>query len=413
MTHLPTSGQPDPTEGTVTAALLQDLLSEASRVAGSAHALLAPMSHSRTALRHALSSRGLIVQIGAPEPPPVALAAVDGGSVRQPLYIADLMVVVAASAEGMTSAGGHALLHDHWCDILSHKADNDRLLSAAMASRELTLIDRLTHDIRILDGSTTSTIVTLHQALNVHDPDIQDRVVDLVTDEVLAAIFSLGSPEHRTNPGRILALPKSDSTRHFLKDYQDAFGLDLPGGDRFMAAQILERGEMLYPRAATEHSRINLSTRKDLPAHVAERAVDLATAVDPIRQAASEGRLVVTYLKPETADTVVKVEMLLPEPLATFTAPDLYGAAIDEARLVARYISDETPGPHMQEPFAQYAVDLAAKTVSVGADALNQSMLASLPAEADSYLSLLTRSYRTSNTRGSDMRPGVAGPGAR
>lgn len=405
---------PEPTSPeTLTANLLQELLSEAGRIAHDAHELLAPMGMAREDLRAALINRGLIVPIGDPDPAPISIAAVDGGSVREPLYIADLMVVVAAAAEGMTSAGGADLAHSHWCDIIPHKAENDRLLSAAMAARELALIASLTHDLRILDGSTTSTIVTLNAALNVRDSDLRDKVVELLTHEVLDAIYGLGVPEHRNNPGIITALPKSDSTHYFLDTYSREFGIDLPGGDRFMAAQVLEPGEMLYPRAATEHTNVNLVAPKDLPAHVAEKAHDLGQAVAPIRDAAAAGRLCVTYLKPESADTVIKAEVMLPEPLADHRQPDHTGPALAEARLLARYLSDETPGPHMQEPFAQYAVDLAAKSVSVGADALNQAMLAVLPEGAESYLPLLVRSYRTRNSSaptrpGAPARPGGA-----
>lgn len=398
------------TNEALTATLLQNLLAEADRIASDAHTLLSPMGDAREDLRAVLRRRGLIVPIADPGPPPLSIVAVDGGSVREPLYVADLMVVVAASAEGMTSVPGNDLASRHWCEIVRHTAENDRLIGAAMAAQELTLIDALTHDLRILDGSTTSTIVTLNAALNVRDSDLQDRVVDLITEEVLASIHALGSPQHRNHPGRVVALPKSDSTRYFLDDYHKDFGIDLPGGDRFMAAQVLNPGEMLYPRAAREHANVNLVAPKDLPEHVGHKAHQLAQAVAPIREAAATRRLVVTYIKPESADTVLKAELMVPEPLPDHTEPALTSAALDEVRLVARYLSDETPGPHMQEPFAQYAVDLAAKNVSVGASALNQSMLAHLPDGAESYLPLLARSYRTGGGGGGQARPGMGTP---
>lgn len=401
-----------PENETVTANLLRELLSEAGRIAADAHHLLAPMGLARDDLRRVLKDRGLIVKIGDPEPAPISIAAVDGGSVREPLYVADLMVIVATSAEGMTSVGGHELHQSHWCQIITHESENDRVLSAAMAAHELTLIDRLTHDLRILDGSTTSPIITLSAGLNTRSHTAQDIIVDLISDDVLQAIYGIGDPQHRNNPGRIVALPKSDSSDIFMRRYSAEFGLELPGGDRFMAAQVLDPGEMLYPRRGVEHANLSGFVAKDAPNHIVVAAKNLDEAVGPIRNAAHEGRLVVTYLKPESADTVIKAELMVTEPLANHDEADLTGPALEEVRLVARYLSDETPGPHMQEPFAQYAVDLAAKSVSVGAAALNQSMLASLPEGAESYLPLLVRSYRTSNASG-PSRPGggVPSPG--
>lgn len=395
---------------TVTAALLQELLGETQRIASDAHALLAPMGLARDELRAGLIERGLIVPIGDPGPPPVSIAAVDGGSVREPLYVADLMVIVATSAEGMTSIGGHDLHQTHWAKIITHESENERVLSAAMASHELALINRLSHDIRILDGSTTSPIITLSAAINARSHSAQDLVVELITHEVLEAIWAIGDTSRRDNPGRVVALPKSDSSEYFMRAYRNDFNLDLPGGDRFMAAQVLERGEMLYPRHAAEHQHLPIGIPKEAPEHVRLKAEELAEAVAPIRSAAAENRLVVTYLKPESADTVIKAEMMVPEPLPHHTAPSLTGAAVNEARLMGRYLSDETPGPHMQEPFAQYAVDLAAKSVSVGADALNQGMLAALPAGSESYLPLLVRSYRTRAGAGGPSRPGGSVP---
>jgi hypothetical protein len=395
---------------TVTSALLQELLGEANRIATDAHTLLAPMGVAREQLRAVLLERGLIVKIGDPDPPPISLVAVDGACVREPLYIADLMVIVATSAEGMTSTGGHPLKQSHWCEIISHESENDRVLSAAMAAHELALINQLTHELRILDGSTTSPIITLSAALNVRSSTAQDLVVDLISDDVLNSIYGIGSPSARPNPGRVVALPKSDSSDYFVRDYQANFGLALPGNDRFMAAQVLERGEMLYPRQAAEHQHLPLSIPKSAPRHVQHKAHQLSEAVTPIRDAAEGRNLIVTYAKPESADTVLKVELMAPEPLPGHEGGPRDSAALAEARLIARYLSDETPGPHMQEPFAQYAVDLSAKSVSVGADALNQAMLASLPPEADSYLPLLVRSYRTSNSGGGPKTPGSATP---
>lgn len=390
---------------TLTSVMLRELLADADRIAADAHHLLAPMGVARDGLRQGLMDRGLIVPIGDPNPTPLSIAAVDGGSVREPLYVADLMVVVAASAEGMTSIGGHQLHHSHWAQIITHESENDRVLSAAMASHELALINRLGHDLRILDGSTTSPVLTLWGGLNTRSGAARDTVVELITDEVLSSIWSLGSPAHRANPGRIVAMPKSDSSHYFMDDYERAFGLALPGGDRFMAAQVLNPGEMLYPRWAKEHANLPIGIDESAPEHLRKKAYDLATAVGPIRDAANTGHLVVTYLKPESADTVLKAEIMLPEPLPSHKSPATSGAGLDEARLVCRYLSDETPGPHMQEPFAQYAVDLAAKNVSIGATALNQAMLTNLPEGAESYLPLLVRSYRTTNSNG-PSRPG-------
>jgi hypothetical protein len=382
----PTSPSP------LTAALLQELIAQAPALARQADALLAPVASRRDGLRESLHDGGEIHLIGPLTGAPVSLAAVDGGSVREHLYAADLMVAVAAAADGMTSTAGLPLGHRHWTVVRPHESENDRLLSAAMAALELSLLADLDHDVRLLDGSHGTPIIALSTALSARSAAVQQAAAQVCTEQVLAAVDALsGRDPNRT----VVALPKADSAHAFADLYQERYGLHLPGGDRFLAAQVLQPGEMLAPRKATELASLHVPVPDRAPADVQDLCGRLDRAIAPIRQAAQAGTLRVTYLKPASCDTVIKVE---------FHGDDAQAAHI------ARLLSDETPGPFLQEPFAQYAVDLAAKSVAVGADALNQAMLANLPDGADAYATLLARSYRTKNVTG-PARPAAPAAG--
>lgn len=386
--------------------MLEALINEASNLAQEAHDLLEPVASVRTTLRNRLLDEGRILTIADTPPAPCSLVAVDGGSVREPLYAADLLVCVATSATGMTSTPGPELEHAHWAQVLEHTAENQTLLGAAMASLELRLLQKLTHDIRILDGSTTSGIISLSQSLNIRNPTAVAHAAALFTDDLLSAIHGLASPHTRDNPGQIVALPKSDSSDAFQTLFAGRYNLTLTGGDKFIAAQVLDPGEMYYPRAAPEHQHPPVSIPRDAPGTAKRAAEQLAEAVQPIATAAADRRIVVTYLKPATADTVIKAEIQTSEPLPA-DRTDHHATAVTEVRAMGRILSDETPGPFLQEPYAQYAVDLAAKNVSVGVDALQQAMIANLAAEPDAanYLMYLTRSYRTRPTPRSKRPP--------
>lgn len=384
------------------------VLADAARVAMVADRLLSPVGDARDELRQRLIDDGRIVRIAPTAPAPCSMAAVDGGQVKQTLYAADLIVVLAVAAEGMTSTGG-TVGQSHWCEVVPHSTDNAVLAGTAMACHELAVLNRLDHDVRLIDGSMTSQIITLSMALNVRSRAASHHIVELIDDEVLSAVWNLGSSEHRTHPGQIAALPKSDTGDKFSAAFRSDYGLNLPGGDRFLAASILDRGEMLYPRAMTEHSHLPTSIPQGVDDGLVERARSLAEALGPIRRMAEEQRLLATYIKPETADTVVKVEFCAEEPLPVWESGDRQSVAFVQARDLGRRMSDETPGPHMQEPFAQYAVDLAAKQVSVAAEGLGQSMLQHVPADAP-YLPLLARSYRTA--KGSMPSRRGSGPSA-
>lgn len=377
----------------LTSALLSDLMGDAARLAEQAHSLLAPVAQTKDDLRVTLLDHGHIVPIGPASTTPRTLAAVDGGSVREHLYAADLMVAVAASAAGLTSHGDADLKQAHWTRVLTHTGENDRLLSAAMASLEVRLIHELTHDIRILDGSHATPIIALAKALHSRSSQVVDETVALCTEDVIEAIIALADINARDGSTEVIALPKADSSHQFADIYRDAFGHDLPGGDRFIAAQILRPGEMLIPRAAREiaASRITVGDSADARATMVARTLD--DAITPLRDAARDHRLLVTYVKPESADVPIKMEFHVSDSLPA--RPDHTHAAIREAQRLGRIVSDETAGPFMQEPFAQHAVDLIAKSVAVGSEALNAGMLANLPDGSDGYRTLLARSYRT------------------
>lgn len=394
---------------TLATELITSLLGQSAALAGQAHNLLFPVAHARNELRNRLLAEGQIIRLDTLTPmPQVSLAAVDGGSVRQHLYAADLMVAVGASAEGLISTGNLPLAHRHWTQVIEHESENDRLLSAAMASLELCVIAELTHGIRILDGSYGTPVIAFSTALAARSTRVAEAATALVTEEVVHAIDGLAAPDLLANPGEIVALPKADSSHAFSDRYRTDYDLDLPGGDRFLAAQILQPGEMLYPRSAPELAGMHFTVRDDSPRMVKAAAERLGAAITPIRDAASDRQILVTYVKPATADTVVKIETRVSESLPKVADPT--SVAAREVARIARLISDETPGPHMQEPFCQYMVDLAAKSVSVGAEALNASMLNDLPEGSDGYATWLARSYRTQSGGGGSTRPGSAIP---
>ncbi|NAZ87753.1 hypothetical protein [Kineococcus indalonis] len=397
--------------------LMDALLAEAGHLAQEAHRLLSPVARSRRELRERLLAEGQVLAFphrAAALAPRHSIVAVDGASVREHLYAADLMVAAAVAAEGMTSVGGHELSQLHWAHVREHESENDRLLSAAMASLELRLLAELSHDLRILDGSHGTPVIALSTALAARSTAVAEAAADLVTDEVVAALASLADPDQRAHPGEVVALPKADSAHAFADLYRGRYGLDLPGGDRFIAAQVLQPGEMLHPRPADEVAGMHFSVRDEAPAKVHRAAERLNRTIAPLREAAHESLLLVTYVKPVSTDTVLKVELRVSESLAATTSSAASSVALEEAARLAGLLSAETPGPHLQEPFAQYAVDLAAKGVSIGAEALNQSMIAMLPPGSDDYLTLLARSYRTRAVGGA--RPGgpaAGGAGAR
>jgi hypothetical protein len=121
--------------------------------------------------------------------------------------------------------------------------------------------------------------------------------------------------------------------------------------------------------------------RDDAEAGAQLRAVSLR------RRGEGEG-VGVTYVKPESCSTALRVELKASQGRA-------------HASWLARVLSDETPGPWLQEPYAQHQADLWAKSIGVGVDGAIHAMRLAIAGEGDaSYLEYLLRSYRTTSTGG-------------
>lgn len=364
--------------------IVELLLRTAPQLATQAHLLLSPVADARDELRAQLVRHNLLVTFPTEHDMPVTIGAVDGGSVREHLYAADLLVAAATSANGLTSTHLPVVSHE-WAHIVTHQPENDRLLSAAMASLELKTLAEIGHDLRILDGSFRTPLIALTAALMARSPLVAEASANLFDDTLFEAIGYVCSAEH------IVALPKADSAHQFTDHYKNLFNISIPGGDKFLATQVLQPGEMLYPLSAT--AQLNVGTTHAATPETRQLAARFTELINPLRIGSQQRQLLVTYAKPHKCETVTKMEYRTTEPLPEKV--DVDHSSVVKGQQLASMFSAETVAPHIQEPFAQYAVDRAAKTVSIGANAVTQAMLGLLPAGSDRYIHLLTRGYRT------------------
>jgi hypothetical protein len=127
--------------------------------------------------------------------------------------------------------------------------------------------------------------------------------------EQFGAIEALTALCHPNVGAGIIGVPKSDSSRWLADRFQDHYGVCLPAGDRFVAAQVLEPGEMLRPTKVPKEWQ-HLHIRAHPAASQTERALARAlhAAIAPLRQYGEGEGIGVTYLKPHSASTAVRLE---------------------------------------------------------------------------------------------------------
>lgn len=342
-------------------------------------------AQSRSELRQTLLAAGAITEFEPAAERGYTLAAVDGARATEAMFVADLMAVAAAAAEGITSAPGGTLAQRTWSDVRPHATGNDILAQAVMMLLELRILADIDHEVRIMDGALITPFIELGRAFATLAPEqadaIAEHILDLQVGDAVAVMC-------RMKPGvQVIAAPKADTESDFAQRFADDYGIAFTGTDKVLAALVLESGEMLTPLSASLGRRghmLSMHAREGSSPLVHEAIRYLKDAVAPLRDLAEQDRFVTTYLMPEAGHTPVKIQFVATE-----------GDPVAQASKWARVIADESPGPGLQEPFAQYAADVTVKGVSAALNGMQQQLIASLPPDADRVLALLTRGYRT------------------
>ncbi len=380
--------EPDDFPARLPEGVLVDFLQATERIALQVDALLGPVAEQRKHLREQLLDDEVIQPIGAPVGG-ASVAAVDGGATHDELYAVDVVAAVAVAAEGLhTSPAGQATsAHETWIEVVRHAPEIDRLGQAAMFAMELAILARLPHDVCIFDGSHLTAAVRIGGALASRSASVRRGALEACRRfNVVEALTRFCDPDAGA---RMVALPKADSSRWLSRRFEASYGLTLPANDRFLAAQVLEPGEMLRPQKVPESwERLRIVARADSEPAVREMARALDRAIEPLRRRGRGEGIGVTYVKPCSCSTALRIELKASQ-------------GRGHAAWLARVLSDETPGPYLQEPYAQHQADLWAKSIGIGVDGAIQAMRLSIAGEGDpSYLEYLLRSYRTTVTGG-------------
>jgi hypothetical protein len=372
--------------------LLPDLAAYGYKLAQRVDEEFTPLVAAKEELRRKLLAEGLIHAVpSSPSSIPRSMCAIDGARVQERLYAADLLVAVATLANAQHTVDKPQMSSISWADILQHTDGTDRVSQTAMGSGEVTLAQRAIHDVRIMDGSFTTPLVMLREGLFHRNPKIRDASVEILSSinmpEVLGTLIDGAS-------NGLIAIAKSDSSTAFSNLYEDKFGIRFPVNDRMLATQILEPGEMLQPRPMRELYKQDVDEPNGSK-QVVQMASKLGKEYRRIAELAQAGRIATSYFRPvvpgahsNTSRTVIRFEFFVP-----------YGETSDVASLGAEnaaIIGLDMAPPFMLEPFCQHAVDIQAKKISSGTEALKTKMIQNLPEDkAETYKSLLLQNYRT------------------
>jgi len=150
-------------------ALVRDLLAKATPVASVVGANLTSLRAERSALRDQAEKARLICRksdLDVTREPSVV--GIDGSYQIHHLTAVDLCASAAVAVEGTSKEAKRHWpqpYHQMWVDCVPHEMDTTGVLRGMMVSMELNLAHQAPHDLVLLDGSFSSLIIYLNQAL--------------------------------------------------------------------------------------------------------------------------------------------------------------------------------------------------------------------------------------------------------
>jgi hypothetical protein len=366
----------------VESSIPQLISSLAANLSVETQAILGTLTDSRDEIRAALGS-----DIRSTPPvvaPPTSLCAIDGSRITQKMYAADLIIAVAAAADGARSTQHIYVPPLAWGKVLPANHGNDRLAATAMAALEVSVVASAPHDVRILDGGFITPLAGFREGFAASSSVVREHVSAVLTDPSTNPLDALEELYTNTSERPVLALPKSDSSQVFTRYYNTIIPPSTMG-DRFLATQILNPGEYLSPIALTTTFG-HMESHQQATTGQKRVATETNRIAGILASRAASGELFVLYMKPPDSTTVLRIEYFASNVADAVHLADTYTG----------FVAAETFPPFLLEPYPQDAADKEVKQISASASALRGQIVQDLPeGHRRDYGHLITRNYRT------------------
>lgn len=249
------------------------------------------------------------------------------------------------------------LKHDSLIEIETHESELGTIVRGLMKIMETELAVNAPHDVILLDGSITSQIIHMHQAITAaRDPNLNTNTIGQILEQRYEHFLRSFQTILKGNDHRIWAsLPKFTSRSELGKEYDSKNGWPQRQDDRAILTTILEPGEFTKPIEITD-------TAKDgwhLPKHSDPSA-------DKIRQDDVDemGNQMVFYYKPHDFTPALRVEVA--RAIAT---------SKDRMAVLLKSLKYQYASYAIMEPYPLYMADRMVKNLSGAIPTLRQAAL--------------------------------------
>lgn len=276
---------------------------------------------------------------------------VDGSYTIERLLSTDMVATAAVAVEGIVppSEIRHWPTPRHLCYVntLSHSDATSLILRALMMCLEIELADRAPHDVIMMDGSLTTPLIYINQALGRID-DVSVHLAAKFMDRLESSLKSYLKILKSTRSDKIyVGVPKYTTKKEIS---ENIFGL-IEYEDRGLLSFILEAGEYVTP--------LEIQKPKS-PWHINNAPEEVSDTLTEIY--ASLNDLQIVYYRPSAYLPALRIE------IANSVASNPNRLAI-----LLEAIGIQCGAPAIFEPFPLYMADRMVKHLSSALSAIRKA----------------------------------------
>jgi hypothetical protein len=266
-----------------------------------------------------------------------------------------------------------------WVDGLPHRIDTVGVLRGMMVSMEMSLASQAPHDLVLLDGSFSSLIIYLNQALTKID-DCAKRLADEFLSRWNGGILAQLKALLRSD--RTVAMPKFTSRNEFLRANMLTPPVLVDG--KTLATMILGPGEYTRPLPIHDDSDPASQQVDHLPEKHCPKK-DMDELVVELKS------LQVTYFRPYGWLPALRLEL-----------PSSIASSSTRLSMVLEGIMRQFFSPAVIEPYPLFLADRMVKSLGAGVAVIEQCVAQHVVGESpDVETTLLClQNYRTEGGRG-------------
>lgn len=368
-------------------ALVKDLLAKAVPVASAVGNNLRVLGAERQALRNEARRLDLIqrkADLDVTREPSVA--GIDGSYQIHRLTAVDLCASAAVAVEGTSKEATRHWpqpYHEMWVDSVPHGMETTGILRGIMVSMELNLAGQAPHDLVLLDGSFSSLVIYLNQALTSLGNCAEQLRSEFVR-RWQAGI--LGQLKSLLKSDRTVAIPKFTSRNELRQIEGINPSVEVDG--KTLGTLILEPGEYTSPLPALAP---NETYHLPSTTSIGGSKMDFCSEKDMKEINSLLQELQVVYFRPYGWLPALRLE------LTGMTASSRVRLSMALEGITRQFFS-----PAAIEPYPLFIADRMVKSLGAGVAVIEQAVVQQVVGDsADLETTMLClQNYRTEGGRG-------------